>query len=581
MRQPDKEGGSERSPLVEHRSGNNVETPSLSSLISFSIIVMSIWLQDPVLSLIDTTVLGRTNPSDLAALGPASQVCDGAAYLFFFIPVATTNLFGASRAQGKVLECREIVFTSVWVSATAGLFLFTVMECFGLSILNVFMHAASGDVLYPAFSYVRIRAFSSPASLIAASAKGILLVEKDTVGPLLATAISGMVNLIGDLILVNMLGYGIQGTAVATALAVYSSAFTLLLRVYNTLYRYRDPADAEQGAAPVGGVWATVREVARPPRPEYMMRLLYFVTPCLIQFSGKIGVYGLMTHVASSFGQDALAAHQITFTVYMMLSPPSDSLSLTAQSFLPAVFFRPQAGSPEGTESESTPKAPPVRNIANSWALQKQVLLLSVVYGIVCGVTAFVVTSYFAHAFCPGSAPGELQTRATVVGLSPYLAVAVLLLPPIGAAEGILIAMRELRFIGTAYMLTQLANILFFVEKRITADRSLSVGPPAAAGSMRISSLAEEFVVDHSDIFPPDEGDIGIGDSKASENTGGGSLGSFLSFEVWVANVWQILILYQLLRIALFFARVISQNGKARRLAAEAAHGTAAPTARW
>ena len=65
--------------------------PSAAALVRFAMPMLGGWLVSPLMSLIDTGVVGRSaTPVELAALGPATMVCDSSAYLLSFLGVATT-----------------------------------------------------------------------------------------------------------------------------------------------------------------------------------------------------------------------------------------------------------------------------------------------------------------------------------------------------------------------------------------------------------------------------------------------------------------------------------------------------------
>ena len=79
------------------------EAPSARAIREFALPCLGLWLSSPVLSLIDTSAVGLSalpgkGASSLAALGPATTFCDGTAYLFAFLNVATTNLYSSQRA---------------------------------------------------------------------------------------------------------------------------------------------------------------------------------------------------------------------------------------------------------------------------------------------------------------------------------------------------------------------------------------------------------------------------------------------------------------------------------------------------
>lgn len=78
--------------------------PSAVELIRFGLPTLGIWLLQPILSLIDTAVVGISpsySLSQLASLGPGISWSDSTSYLFNFIAIATTNLFANALRDGE------------------------------------------------------------------------------------------------------------------------------------------------------------------------------------------------------------------------------------------------------------------------------------------------------------------------------------------------------------------------------------------------------------------------------------------------------------------------------------------------
>lgn len=64
--------------------------PSTFALLRFTLPTLGVWIIGPILSLIDTAVVGTKSDIELAALGPGTMVCDYNTYIFTFIAAAST-----------------------------------------------------------------------------------------------------------------------------------------------------------------------------------------------------------------------------------------------------------------------------------------------------------------------------------------------------------------------------------------------------------------------------------------------------------------------------------------------------------
>ena len=110
-------GDDTKLPIVETTPTNDVQTVEEQSssssklnytykqLTAFVATTVCIWLSEPILSLVDTAVVGKTSSTlELAALGPATMVFDSAVYLIYFLAISTTNILSRALAKGDTVE---------------------------------------------------------------------------------------------------------------------------------------------------------------------------------------------------------------------------------------------------------------------------------------------------------------------------------------------------------------------------------------------------------------------------------------------------------------------------------------------
>ena len=95
----------------------------------------------------------------LAALGPATTFCDGAAYLWAFLNVATTNLYATALAkQDRPVDAdadaaaaaaptpEAVVRRSAKIALVCGVASMVLILCFGRQMLGLYIgHAAASD----------------------------------------------------------------------------------------------------------------------------------------------------------------------------------------------------------------------------------------------------------------------------------------------------------------------------------------------------------------------------------------------------------------------------------------------------
>mmetsp|Transcript_29095 Transcript_29095/g.70250 ORF Transcript_29095/g.70250 Transcript_29095/m.70250 type:complete len:799 (+) Transcript_29095:500-2896(+) len=85
-----------------------------------------------------------------------------------------------------------------------------------------------------------------------------------------------------------------------------------------------------------------VGDLLKPPSKDTRAEFAPYLVPVTTTQVGRVSGYVAMSHVvASSLGTVSMAAQQVIVSLFYCLCPIADSLSLTAQSFLPAISERP------------------------------------------------------------------------------------------------------------------------------------------------------------------------------------------------------------------------------------------------
>ena len=488
--------------------------PTTLSLLKFALPALALWLSSPLLSLVDTSVIGLSatvgrGASQLAALGPATTFCDGSVYLFAFLNVATTNLY----ASAKVLEDKApagskgnnrsgsteaVVRRAAKVALTFGTLLVPLLLAFAKPLLSLYVGpaaAAQSALIGPATTYVLIRALSMPAALLSGVLTAALLGAKDSLTPLLATAAATGVNVALDLLAVSRFKLGLAGDAAATTAAQWVGALLLVHRAQTRLL-------GAEGLA-LAPAWirrrqqqAAGKSAADAARSVPTAQFLKFAAPVLVLILGKIAAYGLLTHAAAALGEVPLAAHQIVLSVFFFLTPFLEVISQTGQAYLPgyeppakqpdadADAAEAPAASPPSTDAmtEEEAKAKWLASLENepSWkaknaaaaeptsewrtasdALAGRLLRYAVRISTGCALAGAAVALYGTPLLT-----NDLAVRQAVRPLALPLAVSAFLCGPIGAAEGVLLARRQLKFLAGTYLVSValLPRLLFAVR---------------------------------------------------------------------------------------------------------------------
>ncbi|MCO5550152.1 hypothetical protein L7F22_003634 [Adiantum nelumboides] len=138
----------------------------LCDIVMFAGPALGIWLSGPIMSMIDTAVVGNSSLLELAALGPGTVFCDQVGYLFMFLSVATSNLVATSMAKQDELEAANHLSRLLFVGLVCGISMLILTGAFSSILLKAFVGAKNESLLPAACSYVQIRGLAWPAVLV-------------------------------------------------------------------------------------------------------------------------------------------------------------------------------------------------------------------------------------------------------------------------------------------------------------------------------------------------------------------------------------------------------------------------------
>lgn len=80
-------------------TGEHSTRSEIVPLLKFALPTLCIAVTSPLLSLVDTSVVGLASEAQLAAMAPATALSDGVGYILTFIPTAVTNLAALHMAR--------------------------------------------------------------------------------------------------------------------------------------------------------------------------------------------------------------------------------------------------------------------------------------------------------------------------------------------------------------------------------------------------------------------------------------------------------------------------------------------------
>jgi Na+-driven multidrug efflux pump len=415
------------------------------AVLKFLAPTLALWVAPPVMSLIDTAVVGRfCGPTDLAALSPGCTMIDASAYLFMFIATAATNLVASAHAKGDIEGSERIVSEALFMACVSGIFLASIVFVAGQPLLLAIAGHESRQVVPSALKYATIRAFGQPAVVMASVARAAALARKDTKGPLVSVALAFLLNAVGTIALVRGTNLGIMGAAIGTLCADVAATLFLLIRIKQS--RKRD-------AASLMTTTSNNKQVKQPQEPPVVLPLIrvpslanfrrfcHYAAPIFFTILGKSVVYNGVAVSVGRLGSVALAAHQVLLRSFFFWTPVGDSVGMTCQVFLPGILADEQ--------QTGIPKR----------GAKRLLFLTGLLAGFGAAALAGLLPSRGAGLFTTDHAVAmTLKQTAPILGISVFMHAIAL------TCEGMLLAQRDLRFLSISYVITTIATIALLLS---------------------------------------------------------------------------------------------------------------------
>ncbi len=175
----------------------------------------------------DLAVVGRFAGSGaVAAVGSNAPVINLMINLFIGLSIGANVIIGNLLGQKKIKDTRDAVHTAISVAIISGIFLIGVGFVLARPILT--MMGAPEEIIELAVVYLRIYFSGMPFVMLYNFGSAILRSKGDTKRPLYCLIISGVINVILNLILVIIFHLDVAGVAIATVIANAVSAVMIV-----------------------------------------------------------------------------------------------------------------------------------------------------------------------------------------------------------------------------------------------------------------------------------------------------------------------------------------------------------------
>ena len=288
----------ERARRTVDRDILRLAIPSLGALIA-----------EPMFLLVDSSFIARVSTVSLAGLGLASTVLTTIVGLAIFLAYSTTAAVARSFGAGRTREAISRGIDACWLALLVGVLSTLGLLLAGEPLLDAF--GPSPEVLAEGLVYLQISAWGLPAMLAVQAATGLVRGLQDAKLPLIVAVGGALANIPLNAVLIFGLDLGIAGSAIGTIVCQWGMALVLLGVIVRR---------------------ARAEGIALLPHASNLVAVGRDAVPMFVRTLGLRVVVITATVVATRLGDVELAAHQLTMTVFSVLSLALDSLAIAGQA---------------------------------------------------------------------------------------------------------------------------------------------------------------------------------------------------------------------------------------------------------
>lgn len=218
--------------VARNKDLDMINGPLVSRMLIFALPIMVMNILQLLFNTADMIVVGRFSGSlALAAVGATGPLINLIINLFMGLSVGTSVIVAQDYGSGNPDEISRTVHTSIYISIIGGLAAMIIGLVFCEPMLRLM--GTPEDILSMSVLYMKIYFMGLPASMIYNFGAAILRSVGDSRRPMNFLIISGMVNVVLNLVFVIVFNMSVAGVAWATVISQYLS----MVLVINCLYK--------------------------------------------------------------------------------------------------------------------------------------------------------------------------------------------------------------------------------------------------------------------------------------------------------------------------------------------------------
>lgn len=215
------------------RNKNSIDMtkgPLVKNILLFTIPIVFTSILQLLYNSADLAVVGQfgSNPEiSLSAIGTTAPITSFLVYLFIGLSHGANVIVAQNIGAGDSKKVSEAVHTSIILSVILGV----VGGAFGFIFSEQFLMAMNceGKLLSLSTTYLKIIFLGMPFNILYSFGAAILRANGDTKRPFIILSISGILNVLLNIILVTVFNLDILGVATATVFAQFISAIAIFV----------------------------------------------------------------------------------------------------------------------------------------------------------------------------------------------------------------------------------------------------------------------------------------------------------------------------------------------------------------
>lgn len=207
-------------------------------LVFFAVPVLISNLFQQLYNTVDTAIVGRfVGANALAAVGTCNLVIVFMIYFFIGLSNGSSVVLSQAFGENDNEKIFKTVHTTMGLSVISGIALMTIGLLSAETILKWIN--TPDDVIGYAITYIKIYFLSMIPMMVFNMGTGILRAVGDSKTPLYYLAVSGVANIILDLIFIVQFKFGVMGAALATTISQTISAVLIMIKLIksNEIYK--------------------------------------------------------------------------------------------------------------------------------------------------------------------------------------------------------------------------------------------------------------------------------------------------------------------------------------------------------